>query len=546
MTTFDTSALGCDLERFDHEQIVLRFERWMPAAYATFLRTKLLPEHDVRYDEETDSYTVSAPARFARILGMEPPGRTRDWLELPGYLFDYQRHFVEVALAAKRYALWFDTGLGKTAAMWEWARQVQHRTGGRVLVVAPLNLIGQHLQELARFYGSDAPHVERLDSRVAMRNWCERGEPGLAITNPEKFLPRREESEITPEATYLAGIALDESSLLKTGGGSLKWALIKSCRGIEYKLSLTATPAPNDPIEYASQASWLEKIRDEGEVIWTYFVRDKDGEWKVKDHALAAFYRFLSAWSCYVRTPALFGFADNLKSLPAPERIEVAIDPTDEQLAELARTPDASGQVSLVDPEKLGIVERGRFAQVAAGFAYQHGGPARRIASDKPRIIAETVRREVAAGRQVIVWTLFDETVSILREELADAPFSVAVLTGSVPKESRAPIVESFTSGVERVLISRPEVLGFGANLQCCSAMVFADLNDSYEQVYQAERRAFRYGQTETVRIYFPRVVVLQDVVWQNLEAKRAQFERDVARMERLYVDALAERREIA
>jgi hypothetical protein len=529
------------------ETMRVRFDCWDSEAYALFLRTKSLPEHSVLYDEVADAYTVEAPARFARLLGVVIPRVESVDLPMPEWLFDYQAYFVRVALEAKRYAAWWDTGLGKTSLAFEWCRQVLHRTQGRVLYVVPLNLIPQVLADAEAFYGGELT-FRVLESRADLRAWCRSGS-GLALTNPEKFLPRKDEPEVLSEITYLSGVALDESSLLKTGGGRMKWAIIKSCRGVEFKISLTATPAPNDPIEYASQAAFLEKIRDEGEVIWTYFIRDKEGEWKIKEHALPAFYRFLSGWSCYVRHPARYGFGDNLKDLQDPERLEYVLSPTDEQLAAVHQIPDATGQTSLVDPERLGIVERGRLSQISSGFLYQSEGLARRIASPKPGFISDLIRRDVAAGLQVIVWTFYDETVEILREELADASFGMALVTGSVPTASRPAIVEAFKSGAERVLISRPEVLGFGANLQCAGSVIWADLNDSYEQMYQGDRRAYRYGQTKRVRIHCPRIAGLQDAVWSNLQSKAAMFERDVARMERLYIEAMQDllpREEIA
>jgi hypothetical protein len=83
--------------------------------------------------------------------------------------------------------------------------------------------------------------------------------PAIGICNYEKLIPG-----VLPELGRLAGIVADESSILKTGGGTIKWNLIKSARGVEYKLSCTATPAPNEPMEYASQAAFLEKLRQRG------------------------------------------------------------------------------------------------------------------------------------------------------------------------------------------------------------------------------------------------------------------------------------------
>jgi hypothetical protein len=515
----------------------LRFDRWDAESYALFLRTKTLPEHAVLYDEATDAYTVEAPARFAGLLGFQLPATDRGWAAMPAHLFDYQVFFTRVALEAKRYAVWADTGLGKTPIELEWARQVHHRTGGKVLMVYLLNLIPQVLEMAEVFYPGGSLALQVLATREEMVEWCRTGR-GIALVNPEKFIPR-DGQELIPEITHCAGVAIDESSLLKTGGGAIKWALIKSCRGVEYKLSCTATPAPNDPIEYASQASWLEKIRDEGEVIWTYFIRDSEGEWKVKDHALPAFYRFLSGWSCYVRQPARYGFGDNLKDLPAPQRFEHAIPVTRQQHAYLSKIPDAQGQTSIVEPTKQDLVARTKLAQLSSGFVYQKDCKARRVASGKPGFIADLVRRELAEGLQVLVWTQFDETAEILDELLLDLAPGIETLTGGVPLISRPGIIDRFKAGETRALITRPRLLGFGTNLQCCGSMVFADLNDSYEQVYQAERRAFRYGQTRSVRFHFPIVPELQGAVWQNLERKRSTFERDVARMERLYVEAM-------
>lgn len=513
---------------------------WTGESYDLFLRTKHLPEHQLTYDEEADTYTVEAPGRFAPILGMEAPAVGGASLPVPDFLWDYQRHFLDVALQARRYAAWWDTGLGKTILELEWARQVLALTGGRVLLVFPLNLRPQALAMATEFYGDELA-IRELDTREAFRAWCGAGEPGLAITNPEKFLPRPGEPEVTPEVQHLAGVCLDESSILKTGGGRIKWAMIKSCRGIPYKLSATATPAPNDPIEYASQAAFLERIRDEGEVIWTYFVRDDEGEWRVKAHALPAFYRFLAGWSCYLRSPKRYGFGDNLKGLPDPEWMVHEVEATEEQLAAVRSVPDVTGQTSLLDPGSLGIVERGKFGQLAAGFAYDGHGGARRIASRKPALIADLVEQDLADRRPVLIWTLFDETAAILAEVLALRGVAHEVLTGKVPLALRGEIVARFVAGELPVLVTRPRLLGWGWNLQCCRSMVFADLDDSYEAVYQSIRRAYRYGQTHRVRIHFPIVSELQSAVWQNQERKRRAFERDVERMERLYIDALRE-----
>jgi hypothetical protein len=104
--------------------------------YELFLRTKKLPESQITFDWQTDSYRLTTPARFAPLLGVGTHHHHGQGLPLAEHLFDYQAWAVKLALEAERFALWLDTGLGKTPVMLEWTRQVLQRTSGKVLIIA--------------------------------------------------------------------------------------------------------------------------------------------------------------------------------------------------------------------------------------------------------------------------------------------------------------------------------------------------------------------------------------------------------------------------
>ncbi len=511
----------------------VRFAKFDLAGYDLFLRCKKLPESQLAYDWQSDTYTLSTPERFAAQLGAVVARRAAKELPLAEHLFDYQRFIVATALEAKRYAVYADCGLGKTAMFLEWARHVMHRTGGKVLILSPKNIIPQTMDEDAKFY-VDALPIRRLDTRKELIAWLTNGVSELAITNYEKLI----EGQV-PELRHLAGLAADESSILKSGGGVIKWNLIKSAKGIEYKLSCTATPAPNDVMEYASQAAFLEKLRTEGEILWTFFSRDKDNEWRIKPHAKEGFYRFLASWSIYLRNPAHYGWADNLSAIPAPQFIEREIAATPEQSAE-AQKLFASLGAGLFGDKKMGVRERSKLSQIAKGFIYEGAGKekrARRIPAVKPRAVAETIRAEVADVRQTLVWTVFDEESAILSEELGSTAH--ATLYGETSDEERAEILERFRKGRPPVLISKASLLGFGMNFQFCGAMVFSGWNDSYEQFYQAIRRAYRYGQTQSLRVHIPFVPELEGMILENVLRKKAGFEADAETQERYYREAM-------
>lgn len=529
----------------DGDSVRLHFNApWDLQAYELFIRAKQLPEAQYAFDRASDSYTVSAPARFAPLVGLEAPAVVAHHLPLSPFLFPVQKWIVEMALAAKRFAIWADCGFGKTPMGLEWARQVSHRCGfGRVAIICPAQLINQWLEECEKFYGQTV-QVLPLRSREDFKGWCEglhKPEFQYALASHHLFVPG-----VVDELRHCCAVVLDESSILKGGGGVIKWNLIKSGRGIEYKLSLTATPAPNDTMEYASQASWLEKLRNEGEILWTYFVRDsKTQTWKVRPHAREAFYKFMSSWSIYIRKGSAYGFEDKF-DVPEPLIKEHKLAMTDEQALDYRQWTNKQG--NLLSDDRLGVTARIKLSQLAKGFLYvddaafaDGGVPAhtRRVPSRKPALVAELATEAVAEDRQVLVWTEFDEESDILSELLAPHGDRLATLHGRDSKTKRQDVIERFRHGEIRCLISKAKLLGYGMNFQFCTRMIFSGFSDSFESFYQAVRRAHRYGAKERLTVHVPFIPELESHMWNNLLRKRGQWEADIAAQEKNYVEAL-------
>jgi len=90
-----------------------------------------------------------------------------------------------------------------------------------------------------------------------------------------------------------------------------------------------------------------------------------------------------------------------------------------------------------------------------------------------------------------------------------------------------------------RVIISKAQLIGYGLNLQNCRSMIFSGFDDSFERMYQAIRRAYRFGQTETVRVHVPYIPELEGMIFENVQGKERQFMEDVGMQERYYREAL-------
>ena len=218
--------------------------------------------------------------------------------DLNPMLFGWQKAIVKWALARGRAALFEDCGLGKTPQQLEWARHVCEYTGGNVLILTPLAVAGQTLREAAKF-GIAARHTR------AGRD----GNTGIIITNYEQL------HHYDP-ADY-SGIVLDESSILKAFDGKTRKLLTEFADRIQYRLACTATPAPNDLIELTNHAEFLDVMRGK-EIIALYFRQDGNTthQWRLKGHAVDAFYQWMSSWSVAIRKPSDLGYDDGDFQLP--------------------------------------------------------------------------------------------------------------------------------------------------------------------------------------------------------------------------------------
>jgi len=85
-------------------------------------------------------------------------------------------------------------------------------------------------------------------------------------------------------------------------------------------------------------------------------------------------------------------------------------------------------------------------------------------------------------------------------------------------------------NGERPILISKPSVIGMGLNLQHCARMAFVGLDDSFEQMYQAVRRCWRFGQTREVHSHIVSAESL-GAIKKNVERKEKQMEEMQASM---------------
>jgi hypothetical protein len=397
-------------------------------------------------------------------------------------------------------------------------------TGRKVLVVAPLQVTRQHLAEHARFWPTGHQPVSLRGWDGGLSAWlADPSAPALGVINVDVFRKAQ-------DLTGLAGIVLDESSVLKQMAGVLRNNLVRAVHGIEYRLACSATPAPNDLEEYVSHALWVGAVKGHKEFFADFFSSDGEGGWYLRPHARAAFYSFMASWSVWIRDPAVYGFPARLGGVPAPVFHDVAVEATAEQ-HEAAKAHRKVGHLFL---DEVGVVKRGKLAQLSRGFLYEDG-EAKALASRKPAAVADCVCAH--PDERAVVWVTFNEEGALVGRELERRGRNVVTVSGEQDDDARTAALEAFEHGAADVLVGKPGQLGFGLNLQHASVCVFSGVSDSFERDYQALRRLFRYGQTRPVHCYYV-ATEFEAPMLTNLRRKRAQWEEQAAEMERAYLAA--------
>lgn len=390
---------------------------------------------------------------------------------LPSHLFDFQAAIVAWACKRGRAAIFADTGLGKTAMQTAWAMQVAMHTGGRVLILAPLCVAQQTVEESAR-WGIPieyARHGDKTDAQIVITNY----------EMIENF-----------DVSEFAGVVLDESSILKAHTSKTRERLISMFQQTPYRLSCTATPSPNDHMELGNQAEFLG-VMTAVEMLAMYFVHDggDTSQWRLKGHGKSRFWEWMATWSICIRNPADLGFDGSRYILPGLQMHEHTID---------------------VDAPLEGQL----FSGIASTLTERRKAK-RDSMSERVALTAELVNSH---SRPAIVWCHLNAESEALAKAIPDA----IEVTGSMTPDEKEAAIMAFTHGKVRVMVTKGSIAGFGMNWQHCADMVFAGMDDSFETFYQCIRRCHRFGQQSIVNVHLV-FSAAEGAVKANVERKQQQ-----------------------
>ncbi|MCK9592984.1 MAG: DEAD/DEAH box helicase [Methanoregula sp.] len=390
---------------------------------------------------------ISAYEQFiaSKRLFHESCGITIDKNILNPLLFDFQKDIVVWALQKGKACIFLGTGLGKTFIQLSWANEIYKQTKHNVLIVAPLAVANQTVKE-----------GQKIGISITLCRTQKDVMPGINITNYDMLHAF--------EASQFIAVVLDESSILKSFNGQVRTQIIEMFRETPYKLACTATPAPNDYMELGNHSEFVG-VMGRTEMLSMFFVHDggETSKWRLKGHSIKKFWEWVATWAVMMSKPSDLGYQEEQFNLP----------------------PLSISQVSV--SQNNGFVVRST------------------TLSDRRKARMDSLPDRVKKCAEIVnaskdIWIVWCDLNSESEQLHKAIPGSVEV-RGSHYREFKEEKAVDFTDGNIRVLISKPQIFGYGMNWQVCSNVAFVGLSDSFEQYYQAVRRCWRFGQDKPVNV---------------------------------------------
>jgi DNA modification methylase len=414
--------------------------------------------------------------------------------ELNKNLFDFQKDIVSKALEMGRFCIFADCGLGKTLMQLEWANQVSIKENKPVLILAPLAVVQQTIQEGAKF----GIWCKKLESSVFGQ--------GVYITNYEQIDNFNMDEFI--------GVAIDEASILKNYSGALKQKILKRFFHTKYKTCWTATPSPNDHIELGNLSEFCGVLSSR-KMVSEFFINDafaKDelltkSKWRLKAHAEKMFWQWVGKWAIAVAKPSDLGYSDEGYKLPNLKFHEVQVETKKQDNGKLFNDNTVT----------------------ATSFYKQLS----QTLEERCQKVCEIVNN---SNENHIIWVKTDEDGDEITKRIEGAK----QVKGSDKVEKKEALLNGFAKNEFRVLVTKAKIAQFGLNYQNCSNQVFMSYDFSFESLYQAVRRSYRFGQKNEVNVHLISLDTMENVN-STLTRKQNQFKE----MQHNMVNKMKEQKEV-
>lgn len=403
-----------------------------------------------------------------KVIIAENYGFTVNECDLNPLLKPHNKDVTLWALNGGRRAIFLNFGLHKTFTQLEIAHQCILKTGKPFLIVCPLAVSGEFKRDARKFnvphpvvYITDTDTIESYDPSTIFLTNYERVRMG--DIDPSKF----------------GGVSFDEASILRNLKTETTNYVINYFQKIPYRFVATASPAPNDYIEILNYAVFLN-VASRGHLLTRFFQRDstKAGSLTLYPNKEKEFWQWVSTWAVFVNKPSDLGYSDEGYDLPPLNIIEHEVDS-----AQAESYINEWGELVMFKSEKGDFKEKAKYRRESI-----------KERCDKAFEISKDCE-------SAIVWHDLENERMYLEKLFKEK--SAKSVYGSQKNTDKENLLISFSEGEYDFLLTKKRIAGSGCNFQeYCHDLIFAAIDDKFNDFIQAIHRVLRFGQKYPVNLH--------------------------------------------
>jgi SWI/SNF-related matrix-associated actin-dependent regulator 1 of chromatin subfamily A len=416
---------------------------------------------------------------------------------------EHQKVAIEKLLANNKYILADDMGLGKTTSAVIGALESEAK---KILIVCPASLKINWEREIRNY-------SDRKVLIVEGRKWGSTFDFYIINYDIIKNYHSTDKSEDSDDYKLLvnAGFELaivDEAHYISNTTANRTRLLNDVLEKIPKVWLLTGTPMTSRPINYFN----LLKIVDSPLTLnWQTYVKRycKGFQFRVGDRKVWNTTGASNLDELRERTKNVVLRRMKTDILDLPEKIvtpvflELSSKMYDEELEEFVRISKEKKEEDTIS------ITLNRLMKVRQLISYE-----------KIPYTCELIDKCIEQGKKVIVLTNFTMTLDMLHEKYKKTS---VVLDGRMSKDRRQESVDRFQNEDKvKVFIGNIKAAGVGITLTAAEVVIMNDLSFVPADHSQGEDRAYRYGQKNSVLVYYPVFEnTIEKVIYNILQKKK-------------------------
>jgi len=413
---------------------------------------------------------------------------------------NHQKEAIEKLVGCKRFILADDMGLGKTTSTIIAALETGVK---KILIISPASLKINWMREIQNY-------TDRSVYICEGKNFST--EHDFVIINYDilkNFYDIKGKSESLITQGNFDLIILDEAHYVSNGQAARTKLVNSFSKSCERVWLLTGTPMTNRPMNYFNLLALIES--------------------PVAQNWLAYAVRYCQGYQFTAGTRKIWNVtgASNLEELR---------DRTSRQFLRRLKTEVLDLPEKIITPIYLRLNSKLYEGLMGEYYDWYNKNPDEStsltvqfsklmkvrqvIAEEKIKDTIELAENILEQDKKVIIFTNFTETLNKIAEHFGKQSVK---LDGSTSKPQRQYAIDEFQNNEKiKVFVGNIRAAGTGITLTAAEAVIMNDLSFVPGDLSQAEDRAYRYGQKNSVSVYYPIFInSIESIIYDMINQKK-------------------------